>query len=506
MRLFLAASLLATFAASVQAATFTVTVTGDSSSGDCLPERCTLRAAMTAANANDPSAGADLIVLPAGTYTVGYTGVLPSVTQAVRLQGAGSGQTIVQTQSQYLFSAGAGADFTLAGLGIDVPFVGSGVGGAIALRAQDGARIALDDIVVKRGWVEFRAGTFAQIRHSELRHYLRCSGEASIEDSSIFNLLMDFQAEQADVTLRRVIVDSSTDPDPRPGAIPYIHQAAGTLTIEDSTITHSKAYIDGAAATLSLRRVHYIDNAGPIQTEAAASVTIENSLLEENTVRALYAAGGAQWNVSGSSFVKNRVNGNAGGAILLEDDTVLRVLNSTFSGNTFTAEAAADGARGAAIGFRHGSGAHLIVRQSTIAAPPSMPAGAIGSAIGGHDNGIAFDIGNSIVRGSCGMNSNVLQNNTGNIESPGDTCGLLAEQNRVNVSAANLALGALADNGGPTPTILPGAGSLAIDHASTPQCLPVDQRGYARPGGARCDVGAVEADADDTLFEDGFDA
>ena len=226
---------------------------------------------------------------------------------------------------------------------------------------------------------------------------------------------------------------------------------------------------------------------------------------ENNTVRALYAAGGAEWNVSGSSFVKNRVDGNAGGAILLEDDTVLRIRNSTFAGNTFTAEAAANGARGAAIGYRHGGGAHLIVVHSTIAAPDVMPVGLVGSAIGGHDDGIAIDLSNSILRGSCGMNAHLLQNNAGNIESPDNTCGLDAEQNRANVSAASLALGALAGNGGATPTILPDAGSIAIDRGSTPQCLPVDQRGYARPGGLRCDVGAVEADADDTLFADGFD-
>ncbi|WP_422241002.1 choice-of-anchor Q domain-containing protein [Dokdonella sp.] len=45
-----------------------------------------------------------------------------------------------------------------------------------------------------------------------------------------------------------------------------------------------------------------------------------------------------------------------------------------------------------------------------------------------------------------------------------------------------------------------------MDRASTPQCLPTDQRRYARPGGVRCDVGAVEADADDTLFANGFES
>ena len=52
-------------------------------------------------------------------------------------------------------------------------------------------------------------------------------------------------------------------------------------------------------------------------------------------------------------------------------------------------------------------------------------------------------------------------------------------------------LGGLADNGGPTRTHLPLAGSPLID--SIPQCiLPVDQRGFARLVGGLCSVGAVE--------------
>jgi hypothetical protein len=57
-------------------------------------------------------------------------------------------------------------------------------------------------------------------------------------------------------------------------------------------------------------------------------------------------------------------------------------------------------------------------------------------------------------------------------------------------STADPLLGPLADNGGPTWTHLPQAGSPAIDGGGT--CTGVDQRGVTRPQGIACDIGAVE--------------
>jgi hypothetical protein len=59
-----------------------------------------------------------------------------------------------------------------------------------------------------------------------------------------------------------------------------------------------------------------------------------------------------------------------------------------------------------------------------------------------------------------------------------------------NVDPADSPLNPLADNGGPTLTMLPRAGLGVIDEAV--YCLPVDQRGVTRPQGENCDVGAVE--------------
>jgi hypothetical protein len=96
-----------------------------------------------------------------------------------------------------------------------------------------------------------------------------------------------------------------------------------------------------------------------------------------------------------------------------------------------------------------------------------------------------------------------------NIESPGDTCGFDQGTDQVNVSADDLKLGPLADNGGPTMTHALEAGSVAIDVIPEDDCvdaegelLAADQRGEPRfvglpfgplePVGDGCDVGAFE--------------
>jgi len=56
-------------------------------------------------------------------------------------------------------------------------------------------------------------------------------------------------------------------------------------------------------------------------------------------------------------------------------------------------------------------------------------------------------------------------------------------------------LGPLQSNGGPTETHALLAGSPAIDAADSTFCLPIDQRGIARPQGAGCDIGAYELPA-----------
>ena len=65
----------------------------------------------------------------------------------------------------------------------------------------------------------------------------------------------------------------------------------------------------------------------------------------------------------------------------------------------------------------------------------------------------------------------------------------------------------LATHGGPTPTRLPGALSIAINAGRESFCTATDQRRFARAD-ASCDIGAVEVGAmpsTGAVFANGFE-
>lgn len=119
---------------------------------------------------------------------------------------------------------------------------------------------------------------------------------------------------------------------------------------------------------------------------------------------------------------------------------------------------------------------------------------------------VRFD--NSILQACSSTSALALLDSQQNLESPGSTCGLGSLNNKRNVSATDLALGPLADNGGPTLTRLPQPGSAALDYVMVvPSCTVRDQRGYRGVGGF-CDIGAVEAGAlpvPPEVFANGFE-
>ena len=59
-------------------------------------------------------------------------------------------------------------------------------------------------------------------------------------------------------------------------------------------------------------------------------------------------------------------------------------------------------------------------------------------------------------------------------------------------TAAQINLGPLQNNGGPTLTMALRFPSAAIDAGDDTSCPATDQRGLFRPGGLRCDIGATE--------------
>jgi len=212
--------------------------------------------------------------------------------------------------------------------------------------------------------------------------------------------------------------------------------------------------------------------------------------------------------VDRSTFSGNWTDGlqSIGGAMAVSDYTTL--INSTISGNaTLGAESAGGGLSVSYTAYAFDITHSSIVDNTSVSGadgiytqnPSQLVANITNTLIAQSEAGdtacnVAFgdpaSIGNLVTDTSCGTASLV---------------------GGAPIGFVTLALGPLADNGGPTQTHALLDGSAAIDAADTDACSAalvngVDQRGTARPadGVPLCDVGAYEKTADE-IFADGFD-
>ena len=241
------------------------------------------------------------------------------------------------------------------------------------------------------------------------------------------------------LALSNVVVSNNTTNGALTGRGGGVFSISGDLTIRDSTVSGNSATKGGGIYS-------------------PASVTIINSTLSGNR----------------ADFI--------GGGIYMLGGTAT-ITNSTLSGNS--------GNLGGGIGTIEGT---IDIAFSTVANNTAFNGG------GGIYNSGTIDIKNSIVATNTSISfsgsGDCLDNGTfsasgKNFNTAGACPGFTV------VTPAQLNLGPLADNGGPTQThaLLPG--SVAIDAA--PDCTDVagntisaDQRGIFRPQGTACDVGAYE--------------
>ena len=217
----------------------------------------------------------------------------------------------------------------------------------------------------------------------------------------------------------------------------------------------------------------------------AGTLTITNSTVSGNRATLI----GVVSNLGTLSMTGVTVSDNAcEGCPAIQNAGTLTMTNCTLSGNT------GDFAGGTGIG----NSGTLTMTNCTV----SRNAGA---AISIGERGL-LSIANTIVDGECAVHFTSGVASFGfNIESPGDTCRF-HDLDQVNVTAEQLNLGPLQDNGGPTQThalLTEPVVSVAIETAwclrdedGTPE-LAEDQRGVARPQGDSCDVGAFEFEQED---------
>jgi predicted outer membrane repeat protein len=324
-------------------------------------------------------------------------------------------------------------------------------------------------------------------------------------------------------------------------AVRAIHITAGTVDISGLSITDGAQITGGSgigagvlldgAAVLNLMQCSFTNNsvdAGGGAIYSNGTLTIDNCTFSGNSSAAFgggaIVAGGAM-TISNSFFSGNTVGNSpiGGGAFVTFSATT--VINSTFFNNSAS--------QGGAINANSGS---LTVTNSTFSSNKGPVVGAILSfgnlgvanctfagntssfyagAIESYGSNAAMRVYGSI------FSQNTSDSGQGGLENDGGTFdtvnafnlfygnlgnGIEDDTTGYGTGAfgytVNIPIGDLLDNGGPTPTMLPRADGAAIDALPILNCPVTDQRGYPRPQGKACDIGAVELDI---VFRDGFE-
>ncbi len=245
--------------------------------------------------------------------------------------------------------------------------------------------------------------------------------------------------------------------------------SAGHVTIADLTLTGARVEHIGAA----------------IEGGTTAAITLERDIISGNTSlgdndgAGVYDASSEPLLVEASTLSENEAMGGAA----IDGTSPTTVVNSTLTNNT----------------ARNDGGALEVsdttLRSDTISANKCLG----GPGCGGGVNAIELEpsppleVTDTIIAGNTAGSS--IDNCLGPVTAIGPN---IEDHEDCNFKAAggiegDPLLSPLADNGGPTPTMLPGAGSPVID-AGNEACPPQDQRGEPRPkpGAGPCDLGAVE--------------
>lgn len=259
-------------------------------------------------------------------------------------------------------------------------------------------------------------------------------------------------------------------------------------------------YTDLTIAHCTLNANHADSFGGAINVTATSSLTMSACTLSNNTAGnwggAISLPYGGMATIDGSTFVAN--SSSEGGAIQMQSwsgsSVVFNLTNSTLTGNSDNNHYAS-----AISVVRSGdtsSGVTVNLTNITVANNATSP-----SAVRTYDYVGGGGSGSLSLVSTGSVYSNPLdQNNLSGLEITG-SYNLLSDggSNSPNLTNPLLntdpQLGALADNGGQTQTMLLAYTSPAVDAQPSAACTATtDQRGLPRPQNRACDMGAVELD------------
>jgi hypothetical protein len=270
---------------------------------------------------------------------------------------------------------------------------------------------------------------------------------------------------------------------------------SGTMIVENSVIAGNTAAEWGGGivnfGNLLLRHSTVVSNAVTgSQTYSGTAGAIYNSnslVVEASTIRdntSPFVGGIMSFHLAeivDSTIHGNRATDTTGYSGGLHNQGVMTITNSTVSGNSAAGS-------GGAISNPF-TAQHLTLINTTVAA--NTTDALAGGGLQVYTSSVFIQ--NSLIAGNspinCAFGGGGTINSLGYNLDDDASCGL---GEGTDINNADPQLGPLQHNGGPTQThaLLPG--SPAIDKIPPGACPAADQRGFARPQGPACDIGAFE--------------
>jgi len=392
---------------------------------------CTLRAAIDAANSL--SSGGGVICLPAGTYPL-TLGTDLVISKDVTIDGNSSVDTVIDgLDLTRIFTVQAG---TAVLSNLELTKGSSKTPCSFACPRDGGAVLVLPGA----------AASFNFLVFSNNKSPASGGAVSVFSRSSLDVPNTDFVNNQATINGGAIAND-------------------GLLTLQFARFFSNQTISEGGAVFNS-------DSAG-----AGKASTITDAEFYSNTAG---AGGGAIYDEFNALLAVDRATagGNSApqGSGLYNAGTII-VINSTISGNR--------NAGGPGVGFANGTVGIATIVNCTITGNSSTGAG-----FEIDQSGTTVSIVNSIASGDPSRNCSRPLTSLGNNIESGSTCGFTMAGDIQNTDPKLDAT--LRYNGGFEQTHVLLQSSAAIDAGTNTGCPSVDERGVARPQGARCDMGSVE--------------